>query len=99
MTGALREFRLARETAGTIDWPANMKQQARLSADTNIALMLLVDGKYQESIALSTAVLNEWPEWRTARLNRGTAYLATGRCWDALTDYMKAKVEELPRCW
>ncbi len=95
---SMSEFIKALKTSRTVEWPPYMKQSSKSTAMSNIALILLVQGHYPESAELSSATLKEFPTLRPALVNRGTAYLAMGRCFDAQKDYLAAAVARLPVC-
>ncbi len=95
---SLNEFLYARATSKTVQWPNDQKRFSRSTAEANIALIWMIQGRFEDSAALSTATLRDFPTLRPALINRGTAYLAMGRCFDAQRDYLAAAVPRLPVC-
>lgn len=95
---AMREFELARAWSLTLNRMPKHQRMSQAAAESNISLLLLVQGRFRDARDMASHAIEVYPEIRSAYLNRGTANLALGYCGLAVLDYARVGVPEMPRC-
>lgn len=95
---AMREFELAQYWSQTTNRMEKHQRMSQASAESNISLLMLVEGRFHDARDMATHAIEVYPEIKTAYVNRATANLAMGHCALAILDYSRVGIADLPRC-
>lgn len=95
---ALTEFNQALLLSQTANRMQKHQRMSAAAAESNIALIFLVKGQWQDAIRRSDRALEYHPGLASAYVNKGMAYLIAGRCDLVAEAYILGGGEKLPRC-
>ena len=95
---ALSQFEHARYLTLQVGRDRKHQLMSRASAESNIALVRLMQEDYPEALHMATLAINSYPELINAYINRALAELTMGMCDAAEQDFKKSGLERYPRC-